>query len=119
MINPIKGNSFLPVGARTINSINTYPDLDRWHKFDKNNQSFDDYNRYAHIFIKLSKDHRTSFALVNADMFNVTLNTNDLKYLNVSYIASDEDISDFSTENVEFDEIYKNEKLRIYSVDYA
>ena len=119
MINPIKGNSFPPVGARTINSINTYPDLDRWHKFDKNNQSFDDYNRYAHIFIKLSKDHRTSFALVNADMFNVTLNTNDLKYLNVSYIASDEDISDFSTENVEFDEIYKNEKLRIYSVDYA
>lgn len=119
MINPIKGNSFLPVGARTINSINTYPDLDKWHKFDKNNKSFDDYNRYAHIFIKLSKDDSTSFALVNADMFNVTLNINDLKDLNVSYIASDEDISDFSTENVEFDEIYKNEKLRIYSVDYA
>ena len=52
-------------------------------------------------------------------MFNVTLNTNDLKYLNVSYIASDEDISDLSTENVEFDEIYKNEKLRINRVDYA
>ena len=72
MINPIKGNSFLPVGARTINSINTYPDLDRWHKFDKNNQSFDDYNRYAHIFIKLSKDHRTSFALVQQKMLNLT-----------------------------------------------
>ena len=119
VLNPVKGNSFLPLGSHTINSINTYPDLDRWHQFDKNNKSLDDYNRYAHIFIKLSKKDSTSFAFERDDMFNVTLNTNDLKELNVNYIVSDEDISEFSTENVEFDEIYKNDKLRIHKVDYA
>ena len=93
--------------------------MDRWHQFDKNNKSLDDYNRYAHIFIKLSKKDSTSFAFERDDMFNVTLNTNDLKELNVNYIVSDEDISEFSTENVEFDEIYKNDNLRIYRVDYA
>ncbi len=113
------GNIFLPAGAHTINSINTYPDLDRWSHFDRNNESFDVYNRYAHIIIKLSKDNPTSFALENDAIFNVTLNTNDLKDLNVSYIVSGENISDFSTENVEFDEIYKNDKLRIHKVDYA
>ena len=108
------GNSFLPAGAHTINSINIYPDLDRWSQFDENNESVDVYNRYAHISINLNNENSTSFALESTDIFNITLNTKDLKDLNVSYIVSGDDIGDYSTEDVEFDEIYKNDKLRIY-----
>lgn len=120
--NSNKGDIFLPVGAHTINSINTYPDLDKWHQFDENSDLIEEYNRYAHINIKLVNDNSTSFVKDGSnltDKLNITLNVNDLKDLNVSYIVSNEDIIYLSTEQITFDEIYKNNKFIIYRVIYA
>lgn len=119
VLNSFYGDIFLPVGACTINSVNTYPELDRWSQIDKDHKYFDDYNRYANIIIKLNKEKSASFALAHADALNISLNVNNLKDLNVSYIVSGEDISNFSTAYIKFDEIYKNDKLIIYHVDYA
>ena len=122
MVNSNKGDIFLPVGAHTINSINTYPDLNKWRQFDENNSFLDDYNRYAHINIELSNDNPTSFIKDGSDLtdkLNIILNVNDLKDLNVSYIVSTSDISNFTTDRIKFEDIYKNNKLIIYRVDYA
>ena len=39
------------VGAKTVNSVNVYPDLDKWHVIDPNGQYEEVYNRYAHILV--------------------------------------------------------------------
>ena len=42
-------NAPIMVGAPTINSTNTYPDLERWRILDKSGKYEKNYNRYAHI----------------------------------------------------------------------
>ena len=119
IVTNVSGNIFTSIGAPTINSVNTYPDLNRWEQFDENHQFTNAYNKYAHIYIKLSKENKTTFDEVYGGKLNVTLNVEDLKILNVTYVVSNEDISYFSTNNVTFDEIYKNNKIRIYKLEYT
>ena len=111
-------NSLLPVGAKTINSINTYPDLDRWHTFDVNNESEDVYNRYSHICFIFQDDKPTSFALATSDTVHINLNVNDLEKLNVSYIATHINMTKFSNENVTFEKLYEQNEFKIYHVKY-
>ncbi len=111
-------NSLIPVGAKTINSINTYPDLDKWHSLDKNHQYEDIYNRYAHICVTFQNETPTEFLLASADIFYINLNVNDLQTLNVSYISTPHDLSKFSNDNVTFDEIYEENNYKIYHVTY-
>ena len=112
-------NSLIPVGAKTINSINTYPDLDRWQSLDPNNEYTDVYNRYAHICIILQNDTKTNFGLYSPDIIHIYLNINDLEKLNVSYIASPEDLDLFSNNNITFDKIYEENGYYIYNVTYS
>lgn len=112
-------NSLLPVGAKTINSINTYPDLDKWHDLDPNNEYVDVYNRYAHICIIVQNDTNTSFGLVSQDTVHVYLNVNDLEKLNVSYIATPNELDDLSNENVTLTKIYEEPGAYIYHVTYS
>ena len=111
-------NSLIPVGAKTINSINTYPDLDKWHSLDKNNQYEDVYNRYAHICVTFQNETSTEFLLTSADIFFINLNVNDLQTLNVSYISTPHDLTKFSNDNVTFEEIYEENNYKIYHVTY-
>ena len=112
-------NSLLPVGAKTINSINTYPDLDKWHNLDPNNEYVDVYNRYAHICIILQNDTNTSFALASQDIVHVYLNVNDLEKLNVSYIATPNNLDNLSNENVTLTKVHEEPGARIYHVTYS
>lgn len=111
-------NLLLPVGAHTINSVNVYPDLERWHLLDVNNISETVYNRYAHIIINLQNESNTSFVLVSPDSFIVNLNINDLKTLNVSYITTTSDLNKLSNNDLSFEKIYQYEKYKIYKVVY-
>ena len=106
-------------GARTVNSVNVYPDLDKWQQFDINNESQDIYNRYSHITVNLINDSDTSFNLVSPDVFNVDLNVNDLSKLNITYIASNYDLEVFNNENVTFNKIYDDGISKIYEVSYS
>ena len=108
----------IQVGARTINSVNTYPDLEKWEKLDVYNQYSDIYNRYAHITFDIQKINDTNFELVQPDSFIVHININDLEKLNITYIATNQNLEKLSNNNISFNEIYEIKEYKIYKISY-
>ncbi|MCI8326804.1 MAG: YfhO family protein [Lachnospiraceae bacterium] len=113
--NGIAANYLIACGAPTINSVNYMPNMKLWKKLDPSGEKEKIYNRYAHISIKLV-DTETTMKLKQVDVVRLYLSTNDLKKLDVKYIYSDKKLED--TASVEFEEMYENEKTRIYQVNY-
>jgi len=111
-------NYLIPSGAKTINSVNTYPDLDKWHSLDIDNKYEEIYNRYAHIHFEMQNMNKTSFELKQPDLFIVHLNINDLEKLNVSYIASTNDLTNLSNNDVSLNKIYEKGHYKIFHVTY-
>ena len=106
-------------GAPTINSVNVYPALERWQKFDADGKNFELYNRYAHISIVLTND-ATNFYLNQVDYFTLFLNPADLPKLDVRYIFSrNGKLETFSTPQIKIKKIYEEAGSFIYSVAYA
>lgn len=103
-------------GAATINSTNTYPDLNRWRKLDTTGQYENIYNRYAHITIELTKDKEAKFELLYPDVFKVYIPINTLKDLNVKYIFTGNDLEKMTTNEVEFNKIYDEYGVKIYQL---
>lgn len=110
---------FISVGAKTVNSVNTYPDLNRWETIDSNHQYYEIYNRYAHIYVNLQDKNDSNFELLKPDCFKVNLHINDLEKLNISYIETNKNLDKLSNDNVKFDKIYKDNKYKIYKVNYT
>lgn len=82
-------NSYpIMLGAKTINSTNIYPALERWSVLGSNNEEI--YNRYAHIIFDVSGKQNEKFELLNPDVFKMALGPSDLKTLNITYILSDD-----------------------------
>lgn len=106
-------------GAKTVNSINLYPDLDKWHQLDVDNKSEEIYNRHAHVVVDLVNDNNTSFELISANIMLVKLNVNDLSKLNVSYIASPNNLEELNNDNVTFSRIYDAGNCKIYKINYS
>lgn len=106
-------------GAKTVNSVNTYPDLGKWHQLDMNNESEEIYNRYSHILVQFVNDSNTHFELCSTDVVQVYLNVNDLSKLNISYIASPNNLEQFNNENVTFISTYDAGSCKIYKVNYS
>ena len=111
---------FIAAGAHTITSVNTYPDFEKWEKIDPDHKFEDVYNRYAHMNVNLSANESSKFERVpgREDIISLTLNVNDLEKLNVTYIESEQDLSKYSNDNVEFEKIYSYRNLKIYKVNY-
>lgn len=111
---------FIAAGAHTITSVNTYPDFEKWEKIDPDHKFEDVYNRYAHMNVNLSANESSKFERVpgREDIISLTLNVNDLEKLNVTYIESEQDLSEYSNENVEFEKIYSYRNLKIFKVNY-
>ncbi|MCR5834024.1 MAG: hypothetical protein K6G55_05170 [Selenomonadaceae bacterium] len=106
-------------GAPTVNSVNTYPVLERWQKIDSTGENFKIYNRYAHISITFTND-KTSFNLKRLDLFALTLNPIELPKLDVKYIFSNtKDLEKFSSANVTITKIFEDRISYIYRIDYA
>ena len=111
---------FIAAGAHTITSVITYPDFEKWEKIDPDHKFEDVYNRYAHMNVNLSANESSKFERVpgREDIISVTFNVNDLEKLNVTYIESEQDLSKYSNENVDFEKIYSYRNLKIYKVNY-
>ena len=105
-------------GAPTINSINTYPVLERWEKLDPTGEHRDLYNRYAHIIVFLTNDKTTYQVAGGGDMINMNLNVDDLQKWDVKYIFSAKDLSDLNGQSMEFKERFRDHNLFIYEVLY-
>ena len=111
-------NYLISVGAKTINSINVYPDIDKWHLLDPNGEYEEVYNRYSHIKVDFNNNTNTTFNLISPDSFIVNFNVNDLEKLNVSYISTKKNLENLNSENVTFEEVYNLEQYKIYKVIY-
>ncbi|MGG7151228.1 DUF7657 domain-containing protein [Clostridium neonatale] len=108
----------LLAGAPTINSTNVYPAIERWNEFDSNSNDNNIYNRYAHISINLQNSGVSKFSEgITVDQFTLDLNVEDLKKLDVKYIMTSNDLTVFSTNNIEFQKIYDTNNIyKIYKV---
>lgn len=111
----------LPIaaGASTINSTNVYPVLERWETFDPDGTSTEIYNRYAHITINLTHDTTHFDALTSLDGFTININPSDLQSLDVKYIVTFRDLTEFNSESVQFNKIEGNNNIYIYQVSYS
>ena len=97
-------NALIMAGARTINSTNVYPDLERWNSIDIDKEYENVYNRYAHITVNITNNKDSRFELISPDAFNVDLSLEDLKKLDVKYIFTRNNLSKFSNDYVNFKE---------------
>lgn len=111
-------NRLIPLGAKTINSDQTYPDIEKWQKIDTKNQYTDVFNRYAHVYVEIQDDNGTYFELEHVNSFTLHINVNDLEKLNVSYIATKHNLEKLSNGHVDFEELYHKGKFKIYNVKY-
>lgn len=113
-------NYILMAGVATINSTNTYPDLDRWYSIDVEKKYENIYNRYAHIKIilaKSDKDYKEKFELKQADVFEVYLLPEELKQLQIKYVFTQKELEKYSTDKINFEKIYSNNNYNIYKID--
>ena len=118
LVEDIPINYLIVAGAKTVNSVNVYPDLDKWHVLDPNGENEDIYNRYAHITVAFQNSTNTTFTLVSPDVILVNFNVNDLQKLNISYISTTKDLEQLSNENVTFEMTYQKDIYKIYHVRY-
>lgn len=117
----VNGNYILMAGVPVINSTNTYPDLEKWGLLDEDEKYLDIYNRYAHITINLYQDDEeieNKFVLNLADSFTVNMTVEDLETLEVKYIFTTDDLEEFSSDNIIFEEVYNDYGYRIYRLNY-
>ena len=117
LVQDIPINYLTVVGAKTLNSVNVYPNLDEWHIIDNGENEYV-YNRYAHIRVNFQNETNTTFNLTSQDSFVVNFNVNDLEKLNISYILSPNDLEKLSNENVTFEKISEPSIYKIYHLKY-
>jgi hypothetical protein len=101
-------------GAKSINSINIYPAIQRWEQIDVEKRYHKVYNRYAHISIQLGSE--TSFKEISADHFTVSLSYEDAKKLGIKYIFTYYALSGQTGWDTHLMQVYEDGNLRIYNV---
>lgn len=111
------GNFCIAAGAPTINSVNAYPNLERWQTLDPEGNAEQVYNRYAHIVVSLSHTD-TVFTLIQDDAFRIDLNWGDLQTLDVKYLITPKDHPQNPTENIELEPEAKVDGYNIYKIKY-
>lgn len=87
------GNFLITTGAPTVNSVNIYPNTERWSQIDKDESKKEIYNRYAHIICNLKQEGDAEFNLMQSDMFSVTMTPEDAKRIEIKYIFTTSDLS--------------------------
>ena len=105
-------------GAPTINSVNVYPNLERWGRLSLMAEDKKIYNRYAHIAINLTDNAKSAFSLIQLDFFKINLSVDDLKTLQVKYIFTRNKLNNLQTSNVQFSELFRENGFYIYKVEY-
>ena len=113
------GNIPIMAGARTINSTNVYPDINKWEKIDPHKKYEDIYNRYAHIKVAIKEQNTNAeFELIQNDYFSVIISKDDLKKLNIEYILTKNELSDLSDAQISFEKITNIDDFKIFKVNY-
>lgn len=104
-------------GARTVNSVNIYPNIQLWNKLDPKNNYTNIYNRYAHIYLELT-ENPTSFEIFQSDVIKLKLNYDDLKKTEAKYILATHQLNKNDFDNISLTELYKKDGSYIYMLKY-
>lgn len=110
-------NYITVTGVSMVNSTNYFPNYKIWNVIDKDGEFNDIYNRYAHLTVNLT-DEKTDVSLLYNDHIKLDLNVNQLKELDVSYILTCSDLSDYESKYVHFEKIYNEYGILIYKIGY-
>jgi len=104
------------VGASTVNSTNTYPNMQIWKILDPSGEHAYMYNRYLHLEIRVSHEAEPRYELVQADYLRLWLSLADLKKINVKYLMSTSDLSTFSNTSDKLTLLYRYGYCYIYKL---
>lgn len=102
-------------GAPTLNSVNTYPNMELWHSLDEEGVYEEVYNRYAHIVVTFTEED-TGMELVAADNILLKLSYKDIEKTGVSYILTRDEL--VSHAECSFEKLYDEAGCKIYQVMY-
>lgn len=103
-------------GAPTLNSVNTYPNMELWKALDPDGTYNEVYNRYAHIVLQLVEED-TSMELIQADNFQLNLSYKDIEKTQAKYIVSQVELN-VTNQWLTFQEIYNEAGSYIYQIQY-
>lgn len=96
-------NYLTAFGVRSINALNSYPDMAKWSVIDPVGTYEDCYNRFAHVSIQMT-DAPSVMSNGTADTILLQLNAVDADKLGVKYILSKVDLSGLGYQSVYQDE---------------
>ena len=107
-------------GAPTINCVNNYPNLEMWYKLDPERKDELAYNRYATQINTILVHEDTSIDVgYSADLVDLRLNPRDLEKMEVSYLMTNRNLSEFSTDDARLELVSTVSFVNIYHVDYG
>lgn len=111
-------NAPIMVGAPTINSTNTYPDLERWRILDKSGKYEKYYNRYAHIGMYIKESGSTEFKISKKipDRLRIDLTLDDMKKLGAKYIFTRNDLEKIETQDHKVRLVSEIDSYKIYEI---
>ncbi|WP_288804837.1 hypothetical protein [uncultured Bifidobacterium sp.] len=113
----IHGQALIANGIPTVNSVNIYPQLQRWHIIDSQRTSEWIYNRYAYVNIDFTNTGRPTFKLAAPDRMIVTIPVKDLHKIGVTHVLTGRDLTEFVGGHRFLRRIETKEHLNLYEVE--
>lgn len=118
-------NYFLANGAKVINSVNTYPNFELFKKILGDNYEKEEYrkiyNRYAHLIMQIIPNEDKSentIKLLQPDVVEIRMNVDTIKDIGAKYMVVRTPLEELSNENITFEQIYNEQGMLIYKINY-
>lgn len=112
----INNNMPTLVGASTINSTNTYPNIELWKKLNLPDDAEEIYNRYAHFNILINDNAEPMLDLIQTDLIQLTCDISTLKQMGAKYILTRKELSNEVQENG-ITQLFSYENYYIYVIN--
>ncbi|NKZ19366.1 hypothetical protein HF992_00605 [Streptococcus ovuberis] len=93
-------------GAKTINSVRFYPDLELMKILDPHGDFESEWNRYAHMNVSVSPDKTQISVGAAPDVLDIKLSLEDFERLGIDYVLTDRDLNALFGSS--FKEIYQD-----------
>lgn len=106
-------NYLLAQGVKAFNTLNSYPDYNKWRILDPEGKYEDVYNRYAHVSVKVI-DQGCSFSLLAPDSILVEIDPTYIRSMNIKFIMSGRKLEQYGFEKV-YEDNYTD--FSIYQVE--
>ena len=113
----IHGQALIANGIPTVNSVNIYPQLKRWHMIDPQHTSEWVYNRYAYVDIDFTNTGHPAFSLATPDKMIVSIPIKDLHKIGVTHVLTGRELTEFVDGHRLLRKIEAKNHLNLYEVE--